>query len=128
MKNSLWLLDENISVKQRNMADNQVGLGLIIGGFTGVFVVLGGLAVATAKDNSGEYSYKFFTYGWGLFGWLVVLTAIMTALLVYVYHVTTYLQKLPKQLNDPATVSWYIKIKIWITITTYNFVMRFWKQ
>jgi hypothetical protein len=87
------------------MADNQVGLGLVIGGFTGVFIVLGGLAVATAKDSSGDYSYKYFTYGWGLFGWLVILTAITAALLVYVYHLTTYLQKLPKQLNDPATVS-----------------------
>lgn len=86
------------------MAD-QVGLGLVIGGFTGVFVILGGLAAAIAKDSNGEESYKFFTYGWGLFGWMVVLTAITSASLVYLYHLTTYLQKLPKQLNDPATVS-----------------------
>jgi hypothetical protein len=36
---------------------------------------------------------------------MVVLTAITSASLVYLYHLTTYLQKLPKQLNDPATVS-----------------------
>ena len=94
---------ENIDVKQ-SMAD-PISLGLIGGVGASIFIVLGGLAAATVKDStSGDYSYKYFTYGYGLFFWLVFLTAISVGLLVYVKILSDYFHQLPKQ-STSATVS-----------------------
>jgi len=103
MKNPSSSRDENIDVKQ-SMAD-PTSLGLIGGVASSIFVVLGGLAVATVKDSTtGDYSYKYFTYGYGLFFWLVFMTAISIGLLVYVKILSDYFQQLPKQ-STTATVS-----------------------
>ena len=57
-----------------------VGLGLFAGGVGGVLIILGGAVYAAARDKLpngefGDYSFKYFTYGNGVFWWLVLLTA-----------------------------------------------------
>jgi uncharacterized membrane protein len=84
------------------MAD-AVTLGLIAGSFGSIFVILGGLAAASSKDSvTGDYSYKYFTFGNGLFWWLVILTALVVGMLIYVKILSDYFLSLPKQ---SATVS-----------------------
>jgi|DEB19_MinimDraft_3_1074340.scaffolds.fasta_scaffold491796_1 uncharacterized membrane protein len=84
------------------MAD-AVTLGLIAGSFGSIFVILGGLAAASSKDSvTGDYSYKYFTFGNGLFWWLVILTALVVGMLIYVKMLSDYFLSLPKQ---SATVS-----------------------
>ena len=87
------------------MAD-AVTLGLVTGTFGSIFVVLGGLAAASSKDSvTGEYSYKYFTYGNGLFWWLVILTALVVGMLIYVKMLTDYFLKLPTQTSTSTTVT-----------------------
>jgi hypothetical protein len=84
------------------MAD-AVTLGLIAGSFGSIFVILGGLAAASSKDSvTGDYSYKYFTFGNGLFWWLIILTALVVGMLIYVKILSDYFLSLPKQ---SATVS-----------------------
>jgi hypothetical protein len=79
------------------MAD-AVTLGLIAGSFGSIFVILGGLAAASSKDSvTGDYSYKYFTFGNGLFWWLVILTSLVVGMVIYVKMLTDYFLKLPKQ-------------------------------
>jgi uncharacterized membrane protein len=87
------------------MAD-AVTLGLIAGSFGSIFVILGGLAAASSKDSAtGDYSYKYFTFGNGLFWWLIVLTALVVGMLIYVKMLTDYFLKLPKQTSTSTTVT-----------------------
>jgi hypothetical protein len=87
------------------MAD-AVSLGLIVGTFGSIFVILGGLAAASSKDSAtGDYSYKYFTYGNGLFWWLVLLTALVVGMIIYVKILTDYFLKLPKQTTSSTTVT-----------------------
>ena len=87
-----------------------VSIGLFAGSFASIFVVLGGLAAATSRNklpngDLGDYSYKYFTYGYGLFFWLILLTAMLTGVLIYVKILSDYFEKLPKQLDTTATVT-----------------------
>jgi hypothetical protein len=74
-----------------------------------LFIILGGAAAATSRDKSpdgtpGDYAFKYFTYGNGLFWWLVFLTAAVVGLFIHVKSLTDYFNKLPQQ-SASATVT-----------------------
>ena len=100
---------ENIDVRQRNMSD-AVGIGLTSGVVASAFIILGGLAIASKREvlptgDLGEYSYTFFTYGLGLYTWMVIMTSLLVGIFVYVKFISDYFRNLPKQSNTTATVT-----------------------
>jgi len=71
-----------------------------------MFIIIGGLVVATQRDSiSGDFSYKYYTYGLGLFAWMVIITALLAGVLVYVKLLSDYFTQLPKQSATTATVT-----------------------
>jgi hypothetical protein len=87
-----------------------VGIGLFAGAVGGILIILGGAVYAAARDKLpngelGDYSFKYFTYGNGVFWWLLLLTGAVVGLFVYVKFLSDYFSELPKQQSNVATVS-----------------------
>jgi uncharacterized integral membrane protein len=82
-----------------------VGVGLFAGSAASVFIVLGGLVFFVARNPSdGDFVFKYFTGGNGLFWWLILLTALVVGLLIYVIILNEHFNQLPRQ-TGTATVS-----------------------
>ena len=55
------------------------------------------------NPGDGDYAFKYFTAGNGIFWWMILLTALVIGLLVYVILLNQYFSQLPKQ-SAGATV------------------------
>jgi hypothetical protein len=82
-----------------------VGVGLFAGTAASVFIVLGGLVFFVARNpNDGDFVFKYFTTGNGIFWWMLLLTALVIGLLIYVIILNQYFNQLPRQ-SGTATVT-----------------------
>jgi hypothetical protein len=95
MLNRIRLLEENVDVKQRGM--DAISIGIFAGSISSVLVILGG-AITLAGGK-----YEYFTYGAGLFMWLIALSSLIVGLFVYCHILSTALSALPTQ-SASATV------------------------
>ena len=65
-----------------------------------IFIILGGAALFVAKDQTGDYVYKMFTFGPGLFWWLLIITGLLVGTLIYVKALNDYFSQLPRQIEN----------------------------
>jgi type IV secretory pathway TrbD component len=89
-KNPCNQLDENIHVKQRESMAVSTN-ALLIGAFVSIIVVAGGALTAV----SGKYEWM--TYGFGLFVWMTVITALVVGCFVHSHIITQYIEAQPNQ-------------------------------
>jgi hypothetical protein len=103
VKNPPCPLDENIDVKQRKMSD-AVGMGLVAGFSASVFICIGGL-IAVYTNFGDEQLYRFLVSDERLFGWLVLLTALLVGCLIYLKVLVDFFREQPKQITSSVTVT-----------------------
>jgi hypothetical protein len=95
--------DENIGVRQRNMLDGAGGLA--VGIVVSLAILLLGFSIVNVKDSTGMAAYLQMTAGFGLYSWMVVVTALLLGVLIYVYMLVDFINKQPKQISASATVT-----------------------
>ena len=96
------LQDENIDVRQRNMLDGAGGLA--VGIVVSLAILLLGFSIVGVKDSTGMAAYLQLTAGFGLYSWMVVVTALLLGVLIYLYMLVDFINKQPKQISS-ATVT-----------------------
>jgi len=74
-----------------------VSIGIFAGSFSSVLIILGG-AITYAGGKT-----EFFTSGYGLYAWLVGLSALIIGVFIHTYIISNALAKLPTQ-SSSATV------------------------
>jgi len=79
--------------------------GLAVGIVVSLAVLFLGFSIVGIKDSTGMAAYLQMTAGFGLYSWMVVVTALLLGVLIYLYMLVDFINKQPKQISASATVT-----------------------